>query len=87
MQRRDEENRKLTRSFECLLCGNTPSDAHHMVRRSQGGDDSLGNLAPLCRLCHEEWHRGNQDVIEQSWVAAILHWEYLRLLGMMEEYE
>jgi 5-methylcytosine-specific restriction endonuclease McrA len=26
---------------------------HHLVPRSRGGDDTLGNIVPLCRRCHE----------------------------------
>lgn len=37
-------------------------DVHHVVKRSQGGEDSMGNppsgepgnLLPLCRRCHEQ---------------------------------
>lgn len=34
----------------CQLCGarTLALDPHHIVPRSQGGDDVLGNIAPLC---------------------------------------
>lgn len=49
----------------CELCGKglgvLPDgsfvfDAHHRVQRSLGGDDSLENLAALCRPCHRFVH-------------------------------
>jgi 5-methylcytosine-specific restriction endonuclease McrA len=31
----------------CVICG-LPGDPHHIIYRSQGGDDSLDNLVELC---------------------------------------
>ena len=30
--------------------------AHHIIRKSQGGDDVMANLAPLCDPCHAAYH-------------------------------
>lgn len=32
------------------------TEAHHIVTRGAGGDDSHDNVAPLCRKHHAEWH-------------------------------
>lgn len=41
----------------CQCCGNSLSDkvilhVHHIVYRSQGGTDSMANLATVCHKCH-----------------------------------
>lgn len=48
----------------CQVCGDPAQSAHHIVRKSQGGDDVPANLASLCghgtRGCHglvERRHR------------------------------
>lgn len=32
-------------------------DAHHVVKRSQGGEDTRENLVALCRRCHDRTDR------------------------------
>lgn len=40
----------------CLICGDPSRSAHHLIKRSQGGDDRAENLVGLCgdgtRGCH-----------------------------------
>lgn len=36
----------------CTHCAMRPVELHHVVSRSQGGDDVAENLCPLCRSCH-----------------------------------
>lgn len=31
-------------------------DAHHVVKRSDGGSDELSNLITVCRACHDKLH-------------------------------
>ena len=33
-------------------------DTHHLRRRADGGDNSIGNLVLLCRRHHVLWHLG-----------------------------
>ena len=33
-------------------------DPHHVVFRSQGGENSANNLLTLCRRCHDDIHGG-----------------------------
>jgi hypothetical protein len=40
----------------CLVCGWHFCEAHHVLHRSQGGDDVLANLVPLCSNCHMAAH-------------------------------
>jgi 5-methylcytosine-specific restriction endonuclease McrA len=53
----------------CRLCvlegrrGTRQVELHHLIRRSQGGDDVPANLVPLCRQHHRQVHGGNPDTI------------------------
>jgi len=38
------------------LCTGYGTTAHHRLRRSQGGSNSLDNLAWLCHPCHTKVH-------------------------------
>lgn len=43
------------RRMPCLVCGTTPSDAHHEPPRSLGGTSK--DLVPLCRRHHNVRHQ------------------------------
>jgi hypothetical protein len=46
------------RKLNCSSCGKTPpSDASHIRSKGAGGPDTVWNLFPKCRDCHQEWHR------------------------------
>lgn len=46
--------------WRCRACGKADLlEAHHIVYRSQGGEDTLDNLILLCKLHHMEAHAGN----------------------------
>ena len=49
-ERRRLRTEKLT--GVCRVCGDRPSELHHVVSRAQGGDDTADNLVPLCVGCH-----------------------------------
>lgn len=40
------------------VCVGRGDQAHHVRRRSQGGDDDAGNLLWICRPCHD-WVHGH----------------------------
>ena len=42
--------------IQCENCHNPCADVHHLVFRSQGGNDSIENLMGLCRKCHDKAH-------------------------------
>lgn len=47
---------------ECMLCGSVRNlQAHHIRRRSAGGEDSFDNLAIVCKQCHEEIHQSTEN--------------------------
>lgn len=46
--------------YRCTRCGETRIHLltiHHVNPRSEGGEDSLGNLRTMCIKCHAESHR------------------------------
>ena len=67
VRERDREHLKFVASQPCLLCGRTPSDAHHIKfaeQRAMGRKVGDRFTVPLCRLHHRELHRrGN----ERAW--------------------
>lgn len=48
------------KAMPCLVCGRAPADPHHVKPTGKGYHDRLedgtGNLVPLCRTHHDEYH-------------------------------
>jgi hypothetical protein len=67
VRERDREHLRFVASQPCLVCGRTPSDAHHVKfaeQRAMGRKVSDKFTVPVCRLHHRELHRrGN----ERTW--------------------
>jgi 5-methylcytosine-specific restriction endonuclease McrA len=43
--------------WRCQKCGSLENlQVHHRIKRSQQGNDALGNLVSLCAHCHLEEH-------------------------------
>ena len=82
VRERDREHLKFVAAQSCLICGRTPSDAHHIKfaeQRAMGRKVSDKFTVPICRLHHRELHRGGnerawwqQQDIEPLAVAAAL---------------
>ena len=53
-----EAVQRKTAGAACRMCGRAASDGHHVVLRSQGGDDVEENIVPLCHECHMRYHAG-----------------------------
>ena len=68
---RDKEHCKFVATQPCVVCGRTPSEAHHIrfaQPRALGRKVSDEYTVPLCRLHHRELHRYGDEV---SWWAAV----------------
>jgi hypothetical protein len=68
---RDKEHCKFVTTQPCIVCGRTPSEAHHIrfaQPRALGRKVSDEYTVPVCRLHHRELH-GYGD--EASWWAAV----------------
>jgi hypothetical protein len=67
MRERDRDHLRFVAAQGCLVCGRTPSDAHHIrfaEQRAMGRKVSDRFTVPICRLHHRELHRrGN----ERAW--------------------
>lgn len=55
---RDPEasRRKLLQEPLCRNCRKQATDGHHILLRSQGGDDVEDNILPVCHQCHRDFH-------------------------------
>ena len=62
---------RLIRQLPCCVCGNHPSDPHHLKRGVSTTPTGVGRknedrwAVPLCRACHEAAHRHGND---QDWL-------------------
>jgi ERF superfamily len=68
---RDKEHCKFVTTQPCLICGRTPTEAHHIrfaQPRALGRKVSDEYTVPVCRLHHRELHRYGD---EASWWAAV----------------
>jgi hypothetical protein len=70
VRERDRDHLRFVASQPCLVCGRTPSDAHHIKfaeQRAIGRKVSDRFTVPICRLHHRELHkRGNERAWWQS---------------------
>ena len=70
VRERDRDHLRFVAAQPCLVCGRTPSDAHHIKfaeHRAMGRKVSDRFAVPICRLHHRELHRhGNECVWWQS---------------------
>ena len=68
---RDKEHCKYVTTQPCVVCGRTPSEAHHIrfaQPRALGRKVSDEYTVPVCRLHHRELHRYGD---EASWWAGV----------------
>jgi hypothetical protein len=70
VRERDRDHLKFVAAQPCLVCGRTPSDAHHIKfaeQRAMGRKVSDRFAVPICRLHHRELHRrGNEHAWWQT---------------------
>jgi hypothetical protein len=79
----NDGNLKLVRTMPCILHGHFGCDpCHYPTRRSQGRDDSLLNLLPICRTWHNRLDLYDADAIKSVESVAMYHWRWvLRTYG------
>jgi hypothetical protein len=70
VRERDRDHLRFVAAQGCLVCGRSPSDAHHLKfaeQRAMGRKVSDRFTVPICRLHHRELHRrGNEHAWWQS---------------------
>lgn len=65
LRRRDPAHLRLVATQPCLVCGRTPSDAHHLrfaQPRAMGRKVSDEFTVPLCRVHHRQLHQAGDEV-------------------------
>lgn len=56
--------------WRCVTCKKYRGlDAHHILPRSQGGEDVLTNLVALCRGCHDQMDGGGWKRVRVDYEA------------------
>ena len=93
VRERDRDHLRFVATQPCLVCGRTPSDAHHVKfaeARAMGRKVSDRFTVPICRLHHRELHRrGNERAwwekqgIDPLAIAASL-WERTHAVAPLE---
>ena len=77
----EAKDRKLAADSVCRCgCGRRASDGHHILLRSQRGDDVEDNVMPLAHECHMRYHAGRLRKLtlterEFGYLAAKLGYE------------
>jgi hypothetical protein len=64
VRKRDKAHRDFVRSQPCVICGQRPSDAHHIrfgQPRALGRKVSDEFTVPLCRVHHRDLHRSSDE--------------------------
>lgn len=81
MPHKDPQFLNQIRLIRCVACGDYPTEAHHVLPRSQGGGDDWYNVIPLCSNCHTQgpgaWHRGKLTFLKNN--PHVI--DYLKKLG------
>lgn len=57
---------------KCVICGTkhrSRLEIHHVVPKSEGGTNEIGNLVPLCHICHCAVHK--IDVLNPYGIAML----------------
>jgi hypothetical protein len=70
-RKRDKQHLRFVASHPCLICGRTPSDAHHLrfaQPRAMGLKSSDEFTVPLCRTHHRQNHQTGR---EEAWWASV----------------
>lgn len=67
------EQLRAAKDGPCRVCGGAPpNELHHLIPRSQGGDDQNANLVPLCHDCHSKVTRYDREACAA--LRANLQW-------------
>lgn len=51
------------------VCSGVADQAHHRLRRSQGGKDTPDNLLDACTLCHRFIHHHPELAYDMGWLT------------------
>ena len=58
--------------FLCEVCGsNQMIDFHHIIKRSNHGDDTVENIIACCRSCHNKAHHREKPHLNQEYLQGV----------------
>jgi len=73
------DDRPFVRGMPCLLCGKYGCDPHHWpVRKSKGAGNTMLDVVPLCRVCHDKVHRGDAAANKLLENSGEFHYRWVR---------
>ena len=58
----------------CIICRRPNVQHHHIIFRSEGGEDRIENLVSLCPRCHEIYAHGENKHLWQSEFKKYISW-------------
>lgn len=59
----------------CYVCGGMPSQRHHVIPLFFNGENTPGNLVPLCSDCHNDVHSANSENMAIFYNHPVFGWE------------
>ena len=62
--------------WPCEVCGLPAVDVHHIVYRSQGGQNTVENGIALCRRCHRRAHFQEKPYLTKDYLECV-HKKYI----------
>lgn len=63
-------------AFQCCRCHKVGIEVHHIIPEEYGGADDIGNAAPLCPNCHDDF-RANPE--KRKAIFEMREWWYNRV--------
>lgn len=60
-----KEKKLLKEKIKCSICRQPTKIFHHIDRNNS--NDSIDNLMPLCKKCHEEIHGGEKRIFKKKY--------------------
>lgn len=67
-----------------VFTGTPATELHHLVPRSQGGDDEADNLIPVCSSCHRNITNNNRYALQRL-ATLLTDAEYAYIIGKLGE--
>jgi len=73
------------RGKPCFICHDPKSEVHHLRTRAAGGSDEAHNILPVCRVCHQIFHKKGISFVAdkfdhfKTWLREN-NWEWNELL-------
>ena len=70
--------------IKCEYCKKQGNDIHHIIYRSQQGNDDISNLICLCRDCHDRAHYKTKPYLDHN-ILQKKHNDYIKLKKILDK--